>query len=198
LNVAYCNRGAFPGQSSWPLWVDLGSTRSALELTKWADCQCIFGAVPAWFFFSLLCDRVGELDVLNPSGKEGFSAYKQSKLCNFLFTYELHRRFSERRLYSFCVDPGEVNTDITRNFPFSSAIKALLKFFPGRKSADEVFRFFNCVLTLQAAASIQQLCEAGTETASLFSGKLVRYGEVLSFSTAGAAAFCDHAFTRQR
>ncbi len=40
----------------------------------------------------------------------GLLAYKRSKLCNILFTYELNRRFEW--LEAFAVDPGLVNTGI--------------------------------------------------------------------------------------
>lgn len=40
----------------------------------------------------------------------GVLAYKRSKLCNVLFTYELNRRFSD--ISAFAIDPGLVNTDI--------------------------------------------------------------------------------------
>ncbi len=40
----------------------------------------------------------------------GLLAYKRSKLCNVLFTYELNRR--EKRLKAYAVDPGLVNTGI--------------------------------------------------------------------------------------
>ena len=41
----------------------------------------------------------------------GLLAYKRSKLCNVLFTYELNRRM-EGKLLAFAVDPGLVNTSI--------------------------------------------------------------------------------------
>lgn len=39
-------------------------------------------------------------------------AYKQSKLCNILFAYELNKLFSEDGVKAYVVDPGLVNTDI--------------------------------------------------------------------------------------
>lgn len=39
-------------------------------------------------------------------------AYKQSKLCNMLFAYELKRRYEKRGIRVYVVDPGLVNTDI--------------------------------------------------------------------------------------
>lgn len=41
----------------------------------------------------------------------GLLAYKRSKLCNVLFTYELNRRM-EGKLLAFAIDPGLVNTFI--------------------------------------------------------------------------------------
>ncbi len=48
--------------------------------------------------------------IANPWPYVGVLAYKRSKLCNVLFTYELNRRFSD--LSAFAVDPGLVNTGI--------------------------------------------------------------------------------------
>lgn len=39
-------------------------------------------------------------------------AYKQSKLCNILFAYELNRRYGGKGIRAYVVDPGLVNTDI--------------------------------------------------------------------------------------
>ncbi len=39
-------------------------------------------------------------------------AYKQSKLCNFLFAKEFNRRFAGKGMCAYVVDPGLVNTDI--------------------------------------------------------------------------------------
>jgi retinol dehydrogenase 12 len=48
--------------------------------------------------------------IANPWPYVGLLAYKRSKLCNVLFTYELNRRY--KFLRAFAVDPGLVNTDI--------------------------------------------------------------------------------------
>ena len=48
--------------------------------------------------------------IANPWPYIGLLAYKRSKLCNVLFTYELNRR--EKRLKAYAVDPGLVNTGI--------------------------------------------------------------------------------------
>jgi NAD(P)-dependent dehydrogenase (short-subunit alcohol dehydrogenase family) len=48
--------------------------------------------------------------IANPFPYFGLLAYKRSKLCNVLFTYEFNRRHPE--LSAFAVDPGLVNTGI--------------------------------------------------------------------------------------
>jgi NAD(P)-dependent dehydrogenase (short-subunit alcohol dehydrogenase family) len=48
--------------------------------------------------------------IANPWPYVGLLAYKRSKLCNVLFTYELNRRFAG--LSAYAVDPGLVNTGI--------------------------------------------------------------------------------------
>ena len=47
----------------------------------------------------------------NPWPYFGLLAYKRSKLCNVLFTYELNRRM-DGKVLAFAVDPGLVNTAI--------------------------------------------------------------------------------------
>jgi retinol dehydrogenase 12 len=48
--------------------------------------------------------------ITNPYPYISFLAYKRSKLCNVLFTYEFNRRF--KSVEAFAVDPGLVNTQI--------------------------------------------------------------------------------------
>jgi len=48
--------------------------------------------------------------ITNPCPYLGVLAYKRSKLCNVLFTYELNRR--NLGVLAFAVDPGLVNTEI--------------------------------------------------------------------------------------
>lgn len=48
--------------------------------------------------------------ISNPFPYIGLLAYKRSKLCNVLFTYELNRRFPD--IKAFAIDPGLVNTGI--------------------------------------------------------------------------------------
>lgn len=47
----------------------------------------------------------------NPRPYIGLLAYKRSKLCNVLFTYEFNRRM-DGKILAFAVDPGLVNTSI--------------------------------------------------------------------------------------
>lgn len=44
-------------------------------------------------------------------------AYSQSKLCNILFTKELHRKLSDTDITVFSVHPGVVATNLTRHKP---------------------------------------------------------------------------------
>jgi len=48
--------------------------------------------------------------ISNPWPYIGLLAYKRSKLCNMLFTYEFNRRFN--KITAFALDPGLVNTPI--------------------------------------------------------------------------------------
>ena len=61
-------------------------------------------------------------------------AYNQSKLANVLFTKELARRVDGSGVNVYAVDPGSVNTDITRHFKdihgsFKAAVLSLVKPF---------------------------------------------------------------------
>lgn len=48
----------------------------------------------------------------NPPFYFGLFAYKASKLCNILFSYEFNRLYVQKNVQAFVVDPGLVNTDI--------------------------------------------------------------------------------------
>ena len=54
-------------------------------------------------------------DLPNPSSNEGYSAYRRSKLCNILFTYELARRLEGEQITVNALHPGLVRTNIARN-----------------------------------------------------------------------------------
>lgn len=51
-------------------------------------------------------------DLMLQRGYNPLTAYKQSKLCNMLTALEFNRRFNEKGISCFCVDPGLVNTEI--------------------------------------------------------------------------------------
>ena len=54
-------------------------------------------------------------DLADPSGKGRYPAYKRSKLCNILFTYELARRLEGENITVNALHPGLVRTNIARN-----------------------------------------------------------------------------------
>ena len=54
-------------------------------------------------------------DLPEPSGNGGYPAYKRSKLCNILFTYELARRLEGENITVNALHPGLVRTNIARN-----------------------------------------------------------------------------------
>jgi len=54
-------------------------------------------------------------DLPDPSSNRGYPAYKRSKLCNILFTYELARRLEGENITVNALHPGLVRTNIARN-----------------------------------------------------------------------------------
>lgn len=56
----------------------------------------------------------------------GFKGYGDAKLCNVLFTKELHKRYAERGLTAFCLHPGVVKTSWGHNM--KGFIGGLVKF----------------------------------------------------------------------
>ncbi|KAJ0064037.1 hypothetical protein NL108_017640 [Boleophthalmus pectinirostris] len=48
--------------------------------------------------------------------------YAASKLCNVLFTHELHKRLQGTNVTCFSLHPGAINTEFDRNFPLSILI----------------------------------------------------------------------------
>ena len=57
--------------------------------------------------------KINWKDPMNRKRYNCLKAYKQSKLANVLFSYELNRRFSEQfNIHAYAVDPGLVNTGI--------------------------------------------------------------------------------------
>ena len=67
-------------------------------------------------------------DLPDPSGNGGYSAYKRSKLCNILFTYELARRLAGENITVNALHPGLVRTNIARN---NGLLGRVVNFFIG-------------------------------------------------------------------
>lgn len=57
-------------------------------------------------------------DLQNTQGYKAFGVYKQSKLANVLFSYELARRLEGTGVTVNCLHPGVVRTGLMRNTPF--------------------------------------------------------------------------------
>jgi retinol dehydrogenase 14 len=83
----------------------------------------------------------GELDFSNLQGERRYSwlgAYKRSKLCNILFTYELSRRLAGSTITANCFSPGPTLTrlgDNMRGLP--AAVPWLLKQIPSLLALPE-------------------------------------------------------------
>ncbi len=67
-------------------------------------------------------------DLPKPSGNRGYGAYKLSKLCNILFTYELARRLEGESITANALHPGLVRTNIARN---NGLLGRVVNFFIG-------------------------------------------------------------------
>ena len=67
-------------------------------------------------------------DLTNPPGNRGYPAYKRSKLCNILFTYELARRLEGENITVNALHPGLVGTNIARN---NGLLGRVVNFFIG-------------------------------------------------------------------
>ncbi len=67
-------------------------------------------------------------DLPKPSGNRGYGAYKRSKLCNILFTYELARRLEGESVTVNALHPGLVRTNIARN---NGLLGRVVNFFIG-------------------------------------------------------------------
>ncbi|KAF7283268.1 hypothetical protein GWI33_001092 [Rhynchophorus ferrugineus] len=65
------------------------------------------------------------LDELN-SDASVYSIYSRSKLCNFLFTLELHERLKNTGITTYSLHPGVIYTEFTRNMPI--VIKQVAEF----------------------------------------------------------------------
>ena len=67
-------------------------------------------------------------DLPEPSSNRGYPAYKRSKLCNILFTYELARRLEGENITVNALHPGLVRTSIARN---NGLLGRVVNFFIG-------------------------------------------------------------------
>ena len=67
-------------------------------------------------------------DLPKPSSNRGYGAYKLSKLCNILFTYELTRRLKGDNITANALHPGLVRTNIARN---NGLLGRVVNFFIG-------------------------------------------------------------------
>ena len=67
-------------------------------------------------------------DLPKPSSNRGYPAYKHSKLCNILFTYELARRLEGENITVNALHPGLVRTNIARN---NGLLGRVVNFFIG-------------------------------------------------------------------
>ena len=67
-------------------------------------------------------------DLATPLSGRGYPAYKRSKLCNILFTYELSRRLEGENITVNALHPGLVRTNIARN---NGLLGRVVNFFIG-------------------------------------------------------------------
>ena len=67
-------------------------------------------------------------DLPKPSSNREYPAYKHSKLCNILFTYELARRLEGENITVNALHPGLVRTNIARN---NGLLGRVVNFFIG-------------------------------------------------------------------
>lgn len=70
-------------------------------------------------------------------GPSGYKAYKQSKLANVLFTFELANRLTGMNISANCLHPGAVRTGLGRNHTFLKYIWRWFPFFKEPKAGAE-------------------------------------------------------------
>lgn len=67
---------------------------------------------------------------LNPLDKIPFWAYRDTKLANLLFTFELARRLEGTGVTVNCLHPGAIDTEIWRNYQFPfNIVTQILRIF---------------------------------------------------------------------
>ena len=78
-------------------------------------------------FFFRIVGSIHWVDLNLENGYGIYKAYSQSKLSNVLFTIELNNQLKDSNVTVVAVDPGLVNTEITRNYSgfFASVQKFL-------------------------------------------------------------------------
>ncbi|XP_077592687.1 retinol dehydrogenase 11-like [Stigmatopora nigra] len=99
---------------------------------------------------SSIAHTMGRIQFDDLSGENNYHpvrAYAQSKLANVLFTRELAKRTEELGVMAFSVDPGAVNTEITRHI--SRPIKDFIQIFSSmiKTSAEGAYTTIYCVVT---------------------------------------------------
>ena len=92
----------------------------------------------------------GELDFSNLQGQRQYNwlgAYKRSKLCNILFTYELSRRLAGSTITANCFSPGPTLTRLGDNmrglhaaFPWLLKRNSIFACISGRRSENSRLR----------------------------------------------------------
>jgi NAD(P)-dependent dehydrogenase (short-subunit alcohol dehydrogenase family) len=75
-------------------------------------------------------------DLQGEKSYSGMAAYRQSKLANILFTYELARRLEGTRVMVNCLHPGVIATNIARDMPKVVDLALRAFFTSPEKGAD--------------------------------------------------------------
>jgi retinol dehydrogenase 12 len=88
---------------------------------------------------------------MHQHGYNCLMVYKQSKLCNVLFTHEFNRRMKDTGVRAYAVDPGLVNTDIGKK-----GTGGFISWFWGMRSKHGVSPYV-------PAQTITYLCEQGCD-----------------------------------
>ena len=95
-------------------------------------------------FFFRIVGSIHWVDLNLENGYGIYKAYSQSKLSNVLFTIELNNQLKDSNVTVVAVDPGLVNTEITRNYSgfFASVQKFLAPYIaksPEQGASTTVF-----------------------------------------------------------